>query len=70
MTPEELEAVNRLRDRLRWPPEVATDQELLDSYAGQRELLAVHLDQLWRAIAVQLGELAHRILTWSGRWRW
>lgn len=69
MSPEELEAVNRLRERLRWSEDVATDQELLDTMWGQRELLAVHLDQLRRAVAVQLGELAHRLLTWRG-WHW
>ncbi len=70
MSPEELEAVNRLRARLEWGQDVATDQELLDTLAGQRELLAVQLDQLWRAMAFRrLGELAHRLLTWRG-WRW
>lgn len=69
MNPEELEAVNRLRSRLGWSPDVATDQELLDTLAGRRELLAVQLELAWRSITVQLGQLAERVLSWRG-WRW
>lgn len=70
MTPEELEAVNRLREWLGTSWDDVTDQQLLDTFAGQRVLLGVHLDQLWRSIGVQLGELAQRLLSWRGPWRW
>lgn len=74
MSPEELEAANRIITRLGielepWQrPWVA--QQLKGTAAFQRELLAVHADQLRRSIGVQLGELAQRLLSWRGPWRW
>jgi hypothetical protein len=34
------------------------------------EDLRAAVAELRRAIVQELGELAHRILTWTGRWTW
>lgn len=66
MTPAERAAVERLRLRLGWGPDVASDQELLDSYAGQREVLAVQTELLRLELKANLARLAQRLLNLVG----
>lgn len=70
MTPQEELAVQRVRDWLGEGWDDVPDQQLLDTYAGQRAVLAVQLDQLKAELRDNVDRLVHKLLTWRGPWRW
>lgn len=69
-TPVEELAVRRVREWLGDGWDDVTDRQLLDTYAGQRAVLAVQLDQLKAELAANVARLVDRLLTWRGPWRW
>jgi hypothetical protein len=70
VTPTEALAVQRVRAWLGDGWDDVPDQQLLDTFAGQRAVLAVQLDQLKAELRANVVRLVHGLLSWRGPWRW